>query len=92
VEITKAKIGGMFYLRLRLDGRTLHETECHYDQVDYYVRKYQSLYRLWSQEQHKAVLNRWATFEFVAKAMDFPMETGAHAAIFSMVNYDAYSD
>jgi len=91
MEILNSKIGGKHYLRLCLDGRVLHETECHFDQVDYFATKYESLYRLWSQEQHKAVLNRWATFEFVAKAMDFPMETGAHAAIFSMVNFNVYS-
>lgn len=91
MEITTQKLGGKFYLRLRLDGRTLHETECHYDQVDFYTTKYKSLYRLWRQEQSKAVLNRWATFQLVCRAMDFPTETGAHAAIFSMVNHDAYS-
>lgn len=91
MEIEKSKLDGLHILRLRLDGRVLHVTECHFDQVEYYVTKYQSLYRLWRQEQHKAVLNRWATFEFVCRAMDFPMETGAHAAIFSMVNHDAHS-
>lgn len=91
MEISKTKLNGKFYLRLRLDGRTLHETECHFDQVDWYVRKYLGLYETWSQLQSQAVLNRWATFQFICEQMKFPTETGAHAAIFSMVNYDAYS-
>lgn len=90
MEITKRKIGAKFYLRLRLDGRTLHETECLYDQVEYFEHKFNALYNFWTRNQHKAVLNRWQTFVLVCETMQFPTETGAHAAIFSMVNYNAY--
>ncbi len=92
MEHTVHKRDGIFIITLRLDGRPVHVTETHFDQKDWFLNKYQSLHRLWGQEQHKAVLNRWATFNMVCEAMEFPMENGAHAAIYTMVEHDnAYS-
>lgn len=92
MELVKKKSDGKHYLRLELRGEVLHEQECHYDRVEFFETMYRTLYKIWTEEQSKAVLNRWATYQWLCTEMGFPMETGAHAAIFVMVNSDAHTN